>query len=178
MLTLPSEEEVLDKFIAWGNAQPTVQAMIMTSTRTRPNGPVDLLSDYDIIIAVTDPERFAQKDDWVSDYGAPMVRWGDESELCGLPTYFRGVVYQDYVKIDWSIWPDAMLERIAEQDAMPEELDAGYRILLDKDGRTAGWKPPTVPRVHPRAPDGSGIPRACRGVLVGRYLFCQEPLAG
>ena len=127
MLTLPSEAEILDRLVAWGNAQATVRAMLMTSTRTRPNGPVDILSDYDIIIAVTDPERFARNDEWVNDYGPPMVRWGDQHELCDLPTYFRGVVYQDYIKIDWSVWPDALLERIAALDALPDELDAGYR---------------------------------------------------
>lgn len=133
--------------VAWGNARPSVRALILTSSRTRPDGPVDRLSDYDLILAVTDAERFGREDDWISDYGQPMVRWGDQSERYGRTTYFRGVVYADHVKIDYSVWPDALLERIAEQPALPDDLDVGYRVLLDKDGRTAGWKPPTY-RAH------------------------------
>src|SRR5579884_918228 len=138
MEALPGEADVLEKLVAWGSARPSIRAMILTSSRARPGGPVDLLSDYDVILAVTDAERFGQHDDWLSDYGQPMVRWGDQSELFGLTTYFRGVVYEDYVKIDYTVWPDALLERVSAQSALPDGLDVGYRVLLDKDGRTAG----------------------------------------
>ncbi len=149
---MPQEADVLAKLVAWGNAQPTVRAMILTSSRTRPDGPVDLLSDYDIILAVTDAERFGQEDAWQFDYGPPMVRWGDQTEMYGLTTYFRGVVYADYVKIDYSIWPDALLERISAEDALPDGLDVGYRVLLDKEGRTSGWKPPSYKAHIPTIP--------------------------
>jgi hypothetical protein len=76
-----------------------------------------------------------------------MVRWGDQSELLGLVTYFRGVVYQDYVKIDYSIWPVELLERITIEALLPDQLDVGYQVLLDKDQQTAGWKQPSY-RAH------------------------------
>jgi aminoglycoside 6-adenylyltransferase len=88
----------------------------------------------------------------VFTYGPPMVRGGDQSALYGLTTYFRGVVYEDYIKIDYSIWPDALLERVAAQAALPEQLDVGYRVLLDKDNRTAGWKPPSYKAHIPARP--------------------------
>jgi aminoglycoside 6-adenylyltransferase len=152
---LPQEADVLGKLVAWGETQPSVCAMILTSSRTRPGGPVDLLSDYDIILAVTDAERFEQEDAWVYDYGRPMVRWGDQSALYGLTTTFRGVIYEDGVKIDYSIWPDALLERISTEAVLPDELDEGYRVLLDKDGRTAGWKLPSYRAYIPARPTES-----------------------
>jgi aminoglycoside 6-adenylyltransferase len=76
-----------------------------------------------------------------------MVRWGDQGEMHGLATYFRGVIYQQYVKIDYSIWPVELLERIAAEAFLPDQLDVGYRVLLDKDQRTAGWKQPSY-QVH------------------------------
>src|SRR5579871_2830311 len=139
MQSIPREAEVLEKLLAWANSQPSIHAMLMSSSRTRPDGPVDLLSDYDIILAVTDAEHFGQTDAWIYGYGQPMVRWGDEDEMYGLTTYFRGVVYDNYVKIDYSVWPVALLERISADVALPDELDAGYRVLLDKDGATSGW---------------------------------------
>ncbi len=146
-LELPAKGDVLAKLIAWGTAQASVRAMIMTSSRARPDGPVDLLSDYDIIVAVTEPERYGQDSAWISDYGPPMVRWGDQDELFGQTTYFRGIVYEDCVKIDWSIWPVGLIDQVAAAAILPDELDVGYQVLLDKDGRTAAWKPPSY-RAH------------------------------
>jgi aminoglycoside 6-adenylyltransferase len=152
---IPEEAAILDWLIGWATELPTIRAVIMSSSRTRPDGPLDVLSDYDIILALTNPEDFATVEDWQADYGPPMVRWGDQNELLGLTTYFRGVVYQDYIKIDWTIWPDALLERIGEQPTLPEELDEGYRVLLDKDGRTARWQPPTHRAFIPTRPTES-----------------------
>jgi len=126
--------------------------MILTSSRTRPDGPVDLLSDYDLILAVSDVGPFAFDDAWISEYGRPMVRWGDQGEMHGLTTSFRGVVYQNYVKIDYSIWPVELLEHIAASALLPDQLDVGYRVLLDKEQRTAGWKPPSYQAHIPARP--------------------------
>lgn len=155
MLPLPSETEVLTKLVAWGEANPDIRALILSSSRTRPNGPVDLLSDYDLILAVTDAERYGQEDAWLYDYGTPMVRWGDEGELLGLKTYFRGWVYEDYIKIDYTVCPEGLLDRITEAEALPEELDAGYRVLLDKDGKTATWQAPSYKAYIPAIPTES-----------------------
>ena len=147
MLTLPSETEVLDKVVRWANARADIRAVIISSSRVRPGAPVDMLSDYDVILAVTDVERFAHDDAWIHEYGRLMVLWGDQSQLYGLPTYFRGAIYADYVKVDWSIWPVALLERVAAEPSLPDTLDVGYKVLLDKDSRTAGWQPPRY-RAH------------------------------
>jgi aminoglycoside 6-adenylyltransferase len=152
MMHIPQEKDVIDQLVAWGTAHPLVRAMILTSSRTRPDGPVDLLSDYDLILAVSDVEPFAFADAWISEYGRPMVRWGDQGEMYGLATYFRGVVYQNYIKIDYGIWPVALLDRISAETALPDELDAGYRLLLDKDQRTAGWKLPSYQAHIPARP--------------------------
>ena len=148
---LPDEDAVLGKLLGWCAAEVGIRAVILTSSRVTPDERADLLSDYDVILAVRDPAAFAGADAWVSQYGAPAARWGDESELLGLPTSFRGVVYADGVKVDYTIWPEEMLERVSAADALPADLDVGYRVLLDKDGRTAGWLPP-IYRAHIPAP--------------------------
>ncbi len=137
-------DKVLGTLVAWGERTPEIRAMTLTSTRVRAHGPVDEFSDYDVILAVTDPASFAHGDlGWQTAYGTPLVRWGDEDELYGRTTYFRGVIYQDHVKVDYSIWPDALLEALAERETLPPGLDHGYRVLLDKDGRTRRWPQPT-----------------------------------
>jgi aminoglycoside 6-adenylyltransferase len=139
--------DVLAPLIAWAETEPAVQAMVMTSTRARPDGPVDLLSDYDVIVLVDDVPAFVAREAWLEARPGSLARWGDESERFGEPTVFRGVVYSDGTKIDWSIWPDTLLELVAAAPELPDQLDVGYRVLLDKDGRTSGW-PPATHRAH------------------------------
>jgi aminoglycoside 6-adenylyltransferase len=149
---IPQEKDVLDQLVAWGTVHPLIRAMILTSTRSRPDGPVDLLSDYDLILAVSDMGPFAFGDGWICEYGRPMVRWGDQSEMHDLTTYFRGAIYQNGVKIDYSIWPVELLSRIEASALLPDQLDVGYRVLLDKEQRTAGWKQPSYQAFIPARP--------------------------
>jgi aminoglycoside 6-adenylyltransferase len=149
---IPPEKDVLDQLVTWGAAHSLIRAMILTSSRTRPDGPVDLLSDYDLILAVSDVESFAFDDAWLCEYGKPMVRWGDQDEMHGLTTYFRSAIYQNHVKIDYSIWPVELLSRIEASSLLPDELDVGYRVLLDKDQRTAGWLSPSYQAHIPKRP--------------------------
>src|SRR5437899_2317546 len=90
MMHIPQEKEVVDKLVAWGTAHPLVRAMILTSSRTRPDGPVDLLSDYDLILAVSDVGPFAFDNAWISEYGRPMVRWGDQGGYASWSGSWRG----------------------------------------------------------------------------------------
>jgi aminoglycoside 6-adenylyltransferase len=156
---LPDEDAVLGKLLAWCGAEAGIRAVILTSSRATPDRRLDLLSDYDVILAVQDKAAFAGEDGWVSQYGPPAARWGDESELLGLPTSFRGVVYADGVKVDYTIWPEEMLERVSAADTLPEGLDVGYRVLLDRDGGTDGWFQPTY-RAHIPAPPTEAAYRA------------------
>lgn len=149
---IPQERDVLEQLVAWGSMQPLIRAMILTSTRCRPDGPVDLLSDYDLILAVSDIGSFAFEDAWINGYGKPMTRWGDQNKMHDLTTYFRSAIYQNYVKVDYSIWPVDLLARIEAAAALPDQLDVGYRVLLDKDQSTARWLPPSYRAHIPRKP--------------------------
>jgi len=142
---LPDEDVVLGKLLAWCEPDPRVRAVVLTSSRA--NGRADGLSDYDVVLAVRDAAGFCADPEWVGRYGAPAARWRDEGELLGLGTSFLGVVYADGVKIDYTIWPEELLERAASVEALPDALDVGYRVLLDKDGQASGWAAPAY-RAH------------------------------
>jgi aminoglycoside 6-adenylyltransferase len=146
-LELPSERDVLARLVAWGQADAAIRALILTSNRARPDGGADLLSDYDVIVAVRDAEQFTADAPWTREYGAPMAGWGDESEVLGLPTFFRGVIHSDRARIDYTIWPVELLRRVGTAETLPDNLDVGYSVLLDKDGATTNW-PPATYRAH------------------------------
>jgi len=152
MLSTPNEAEVLERLVAWGEALVSIRALILTSTRARQDGSADELSDYDLIVAVSDAAAFVANGTWVSELGQPLVRWGDQHELYGTTTYFRGVIYSTHVRVDYTLWPHALLDRVSDEAALPEDLDVGYRVLLDKDGRTSRWHAPTYRAHIPRKP--------------------------
>ncbi len=139
---MATADPVLDRVLTWAAAEEAVRLVVVTSTRARPEGPPDKLSDYDVILALTGLDRF----DPTAAYGTPAARWGDEHHEQGTLALFRGVVYEDGVKIDWTLWPTNVPDLIAEH-GLNHNLDVGYRVLLDKDGATARWPQPTF-RAH------------------------------
>jgi hypothetical protein len=52
-------------------------------------------------VALDDLERF----DPTAATGTAAARCGDEHDVYGTTTFFRGVVYDDGTKIDWTLWP-------------------------------------------------------------------------
>src|SRR6185437_3936303 len=131
-------DAVIDRILAWAEREEAVRVVALTSTRARPEGPPDELSDYDGVLALTDIACF----DPAAAYAAPAARWADESEVHGAKSFFRGVVYEDGTKIDWSLWPAHAPELVAKH-GLTDDLDMGYRVLLDRDGTTARWAQPT-----------------------------------
>ncbi len=147
-----AETDVINRLVQWAGEQAQVRAMLLTSTRARPDAVLDRLSDYDVIVAVTDVQPFVTDDAWVRWYGPPLVMFRDTFSEDGIATYTRLVLYEDGTKIDYSIWLVEILDSVRGRSRLPDELDTGYRVLLDKDGRTAGFAAPTYTAYIPRKP--------------------------
>ena len=54
MDTDPLQNQVVSRLVTWAAGRPDVRAVLLTSTRAKP-GPVDALSDYDVVVVVDDP---------------------------------------------------------------------------------------------------------------------------
>lgn len=139
-------DSVEAELIAWGESQPDVRAMVLTSTRAVDGGAVDWFSDYDVIVMTRDIQ--ARYDDrmWLQAFGEVVIDWWDPlnvDPVSGLLTTGNVVYYPGTRKIDFTLWPVEMTRHVARY--LPTELDAGYRVLLDKDALTADW------------PDASGV---------------------
>src|SRR6266496_1621284 len=63
--------------------------------------------------------------------------------MYGMRRQHRLVLYEDGTKIDYTVWPVALLRRILNEPGLPDVLDVGYRILVDKDHLAHELKPPT-----------------------------------
>jgi aminoglycoside 6-adenylyltransferase len=148
-------DEIIGRLIAWAEKQTTVRAMLLTSTRAVSGAPVDAFSDYDVILAAADIHPFHEDRSWLEDFGQVLVAYWDP--IYPVPDYgieiFGNVTqYEDGLKIDFTLWPVELLRRIVEAPTLPAELDAGYLVLLDKDGLTAGLQTPTYAGYIPTPP--------------------------
>jgi aminoglycoside 6-adenylyltransferase len=147
--------DTLSTLIDWAAGRDAIRALLLTSTRAVPGAPVDVLSDYDVILIMTDIRPFVADHGWLTDFGEVLVAYWDPIhshpefgiEQCG-----NVVQYVDGLKIDFSLWPISLFAQIAAAPALDAELDAGYRVLLDKDGLTAPLRPPTHRAYVPQPP--------------------------
>jgi aminoglycoside 6-adenylyltransferase len=149
----PKVKATLNRFVEWGSQQDAVRAMVLTSSLTTEKAPVDVLSDYDLILVVTDIHPFVTHKAWLGDFGTLLVHYADPiQQTDGLEQAAFIVQYEDGLKIDFSLWPVEMLKRAAAAPQLSAEFDVGYQVLLDKDHLAADLKPPTYQGYIPRPP--------------------------
>lgn len=183
-----SEQAVFDKLIRWGSAQEPVRLMLLTSTRANPNLPKDALSDYDVELVVTDMAPYVERTDWLNDFGTPLIfihpldypeeqTWLD----AGLSSAITMVIYENGLKFDIIVYPVALFERYKAAPSLPETLDIGYRVLLDKDGLAEGLAPYTAMVHIPAKPSEAEYLNLVRAfwwdtTYAAKYLWRDELL--
>lgn len=145
---------MIEKLIAWGESQDLVRAMVLTSSRAIPDNPTtDHYSDYDVILALADIQPFHHSRKWLAAFGTVLVMYRDPLyEEDGFQCSGNVVQFEEGLKIDFTLWPVDRMRKTAQQAALPAEFDAGYQVLLDKDGLTAGIQPPSYRGYIPQPP--------------------------
>ena len=156
MISEHDPADVLHRLIRWAEGKDSVRAMLLTSTRARPDASTDILSDYDVVLVVEDIRQFHTDRSWTGDFGRVLVEFWDPISPDpdhGIEQAGNVVHYDDGLKIDFRLWPVALMRRVSASPDPPDELDAGYRVLLDKDDLTIGLHPPTYQAYVPTKPD-------------------------
>ena len=147
--------DVLDRLIEWANTRESVRLALLTSTRAIPGATVDILSDYDVILVVRDVQPWVDDHAWVEDFGEVLVAYWDpihHDPFSGVQVCGNVIQYSSGLKIDFTLWPVVLFKQIASAPVLPAELDAGYRILLDKDQLAIEMQPPTGQAYVPKPP--------------------------
>src|SRR4030042_690400 len=146
-------QDAVDRLIEWANRKPDIRAVLLTSSRANPNETLDEFSDYDIILVVKDIKPYLEDESWLEDFGKVLVLYRDPVEVrYGFERFIRVTQYESGLKIDFTLWPVGLLKHIVEMPELPDYLDDGYKVLLDKDGLTVGMKAPSYRAFIPRPP--------------------------
>lgn len=66
------EADVIDRLVQWANSQPLVRALLLESSRASDRAPVDILSDYDVLLVVSDMRPFSHDETW-SEFASTYV---------------------------------------------------------------------------------------------------------
>jgi aminoglycoside 6-adenylyltransferase len=149
------EPDLLPAITAWARGCDAIRAALLTSTRAVPGARVDALSDYDVVLVVRDIGPFAADRSWIEDFGEVLVVYWDPVQPdpdFGIDYLGNVTQYASGLKIDFTVWPVAILQQVVAAPALPAELDAGYRVLLDKDELTADLRAPSGGAYIPARP--------------------------
>jgi aminoglycoside 6-adenylyltransferase len=117
----------------WAEAHEDVRVVLLVGSRAESDGRPDPLSDYDVLLFVQDAESYEADESWLSAFGSILVKLDEQYEMLETRIATRLVQYQDGSRIDFSICGLGLLERIAQERRLPDDLDHGFRVLVDKD---------------------------------------------
>src|SRR5689334_10855702 len=116
---------VLDNVVRWADGDANVRVVVLEGSLARNDASIDALSDLDIRLYVTQPERLLHTHDWYAQFGDVLV-----VEALENPGWYptRLVYYVDG-KIDFMIAPAASL-------VDRQRFGRKVRVLVDKDALT------------------------------------------
>jgi aminoglycoside 6-adenylyltransferase len=144
-------EQFEASIVEWARSRGDIRAVLVVGSRTRSDPPPDAYGDLDLMVYTTDWSDYVQDKGWLGRFGPVWVTIQDDIGE-GRPELL--VLYGGGYKLDFAFDRASKLDAIARMDTLPEVLDRGYRVLLDKDGITARFpaRPTQPPPIDPPTP--------------------------
>lgn len=147
------QDKVIKSVVTWALVKDEIRAVILTSIRAMDNPVLDLFSDYDIILLMKNILPYYENRQWLTTFGEVLTVYRDPIEdYFGFPKGVFVTQYESGLKIDFTLWPLGLIETIRKSPALPDELDIGYMVLLDKDQLTKNLQPPSHRAYIPKPP--------------------------
>jgi len=156
----------VQRVVEWAEADENVRAAFLIGSRGECDGQPDRLSDYDVLLFVRDRSRYESDESWLTAFGTILVKFHDGYELLGSRVVTRLVQYQSGARIDFAIHDVGLLERITKEARLPDMLDAGFRVLVDRDD----WES-RLPRAMGEAYRGSLPTEASYQAVVNEFWW-------
>ncbi|MBN1813737.1 MAG: aminoglycoside 6-adenylyltransferase [Anaerolineae bacterium] len=130
-------ERLIERFVAWAQAEANIRAAVVIGSRARTDHPADEWADLDIIVFATDIERYIASADWVENVGVHWLTFVERTPGGG---WERRVLFDGGLDVDFALNPAADLAHLATGAVPPDVADIirrGVRVLVDKDGLLA-----------------------------------------
>ena len=174
-------DAAIDRLARWAGGHENVRTLIVTSTRVIPGAFVDAYSDYDVVAVVDDVRAMFEDTKWQDYFGEVLISYWDpveENPSTGAEWVGNITNYANGLKIDFSFWSP---QHFADVTAGPDphaEFDAGYRVVVDKDGLATDLAAPTFGSYIPARPDEATYLRLITDFLIGVPYVAKSLLRG
>lgn len=66
-------KDVLEEITSWAKENADIRIVLLVGSRADPDAKIDLLSDYDVEIAVNDPRKFLNSEEWLSSFEGFLI---------------------------------------------------------------------------------------------------------
>lgn len=142
---------MLEKIKKWAETQPGIRVVLLTSSRANERKKIDRLSDYDIELYVTNLKPYTDNE-WLQHFGKILIVLSEKRVLLGAEQQIEMVIYEAGTKIDFTIIPMDILKKIIDLPCLPDWLNDGYKVILDKDGITDTMRQPSFKAYIPQKP--------------------------
>jgi aminoglycoside 6-adenylyltransferase len=120
-----NEIEVFTQILAYADNNDGIRAVILNGSRVNPNVSKDRFCDYDVVFAVTDPNKFLYNQEWIKYFGDLIMMQQNNMSKGHEERYIFLMLFTDGVRIDLSF---LRVETI--NDHIDDSLT---KVLLDKD---------------------------------------------
>lgn len=141
---------ILSPIVEWAELEKYIRVLLLVGSRAR-NEPVDVLADFDISVFTETHNPYTPSNQWLAEIGKVWVcvpeKFDREDEI--IPT--RLVIFDGGIKVDFAFYGLHVLDELGDGD----EMDTGFKVLLDKDGTTQRFKPPTFGKLKHAKPSES-----------------------
>lgn len=163
-------DTTIDRLTRWAESRENARSLIVTSTRGIPGADVDAYSDFDVIAVVNDVRSMVDDTTWQADFGEVLISYWDPLHVdpsTGAEWVGNVTIYANGLKIDFNLWSPQHYTDVTAGPDPYAEFDAGYRVLVDKDGLTTDLPAPTFTSYIPPRPDEATYLRLITDFLIG-----------
>jgi aminoglycoside 6-adenylyltransferase len=140
----PGRSSLLEVILAWGRAEPAVEALVLTGSAGRQQD-IDEFSDLDVEVVASDVDTLAEGR-WIGTLGDVMV--GLDLEHRGYPS--KLIFFDGGTKVDFTICDRSRIDEMTSK-GLDDLYERGYKVLYDPQGVTRDLPPARqqVARVPP-----------------------------
>ena len=136
--TVDDTASFIGRVTRWAAARADVDAVVLVGSRARADLPADRWSDVDLVLLVTDPERYLADSGWLSALGTPLLTFVEPTAVGAFAE--RRVLFEDGQEVDFAVLPSAAAGALSVDEDALGVLRRGFQVLVDKRGLTATFR--------------------------------------
>ena len=142
---MTSPDKFLKTISSWAKKQDDIRLLILFGSMVN-NHKIDQVSDIDLALFSTDSLRYCNQEEWFQSFDPVWLSIAkDHGPYCNWKIIYEGGLMADF-------WIYSLEALIPMQEKLPPFLEAGYKIILDKDRLARNLPKPSKSHTPPESP--------------------------